>query len=80
MRSSIIAFALGIVILQCQSVLPQTLVWIGLLSLVIFVLILSGHHYERHYRFPSILACALLGFCWAASMAQLRLADQLPEA
>jgi competence protein ComEC len=52
----------------------------GLLALAIILLILTEFYYARRYRVLSILACALLGFCWAAWMAQQRLTDQLPDA
>ena len=80
MRTSIVAFALGVLVLQCQGELPGNLYWIGLPTLTMAILILTLRHCGRCFRILSILACAMSGFGCAAWMAQLRLADQLPAA
>ena len=83
MRINIIAFALGVCLLQQQAVLPgvwpllmvaaaATALWyVGSVGFV-------GYRLERHAgrAFPAI-ACFLLGFAWAAAYGHLRLADRL---
>jgi competence protein ComEC len=74
-RINILAFVLGIWLLQQQAVLPN-LAWTGLLPL----LWLAGRFLPAMPR--GLLARVLflgLGFFWAAFMAQLRLADALPS-
>jgi competence protein ComEC len=74
MRTNILAFVLGIWLLQQQAALPN-LAWAGLL----LPLWLAGRFLPAAPR--ELLARVLflgLGFFWAAFMAQLRLADALP--
>ncbi len=78
MRPAILAFASGIVLLQVQGDLPATGVVAGLAALAFAGLVLC-RRYQR-LRPLALAGCALLGFCWAASLAQQRLADQLPAA
>ena len=77
MRINIIAFALGVCLLQQQALLPGT----GMLALLFVVaaaLIYAGNRLERSASraFPAI-ACFFLGFIWAAGYGHLRLADRL---
>ncbi len=79
MRSNILAFVLGVWLLQQQAALPG-LAWAGLLPL----LWLSGRFVPGGFPlFRSVLVKFVLfglGFFWAAFMAQQRLADALPSA
>lgn len=75
MRTNILAFVLGIWLLQQQAALPG-LAWVGLL----LPLWLAGRFLPAALR--GLLATVFflgLGFFWAAFMAQLRLADTLPS-
>ena len=75
MRTNILAFVLGIWLLQQQAALPG-LAWLGLLLPVW----LAGRFLPAAPR--ELLAKVLflgLGFFWAAFMAQARLADALPS-
>lgn len=78
MRGNILAFVLGVWLLQQQAALPG-LAWAGLL-----LLWLSGRFVPGGFLFfRSVLVKFVffgLGFFWAAFMAQLRLADALPSA
>jgi competence protein ComEC len=75
MRTNILAFILGIWLLQQQAALPG-LAWLGLL----LPMWLAGRFLPAAPR--ELLAKVLflgLGFFWAAFMAQARLADALPS-
>ncbi|MHB9103041.1 MAG: ComEC/Rec2 family competence protein, partial [Sulfuricella sp.] len=75
MRTNILAFVLGVWLLQQQAALPG-LAWVGLL----LPLWLAGRFLLAAPR--GLLAKVFflgLGFFWAAFMAQLRLADALPS-
>jgi len=76
MRLAILAFASGIVFLQVQGELPAGATIAGLAALGLCAFLL----YRRapRLRLLSLVGCALLGFSWAAWLAQQRLADQLP--
>ena len=74
MRGNILAFAIGIGLLQLQESLPaQPLV----LSLSPVALLLFW--FARRRQLPARLACAMLGFAWAALLAEQRLLDSLPS-
>jgi competence protein ComEC len=76
MRLAILAFASGIVLLQAQGELPA-----GATIVALAALGLCGFLFFRRVprlRLLSLVGCALLGFSWAAWLAQQRLADQLP--
>lgn len=76
MRTNILAFVLGVWLLQQQAALPN-LSWAGLLPLVW----LAGRLLSPYLRQALVKSFFLgLGFFWAAFMAQLRLADALPAA
>ncbi|MDR1367360.1 MAG: DNA internalization-related competence protein ComEC/Rec2 [Candidatus Accumulibacter sp.] len=95
MRSFIIAFACGVILLQFQEDLP-TLAWIGALAVAGFALIVFpairrgektpfpprgfGIAFRSHaFSCGLPLGGFLLGFAWAAGMAHYRLADALEE-
>lgn len=79
MRINIVAFAAGIGLLQVQERLPGQ--WtIGMLlggGAALAGLLFFMHGGRRRRLLP--LACAVIGFAWAALLAQQRLADRLPE-
>lgn len=80
MRAPLIAFCLGVWLLQQQEALPSAR-WLGLLPLLSAVLWLprfSGARAEAARRTGMLLLCAALGFAWAAWRADLRLAERLP--
>jgi competence protein ComEC len=80
MRSAILAFACGIGLLQLQSDLPVGgLIAVACVVALIGLVVLARH---RHWlaRVFFLIFSALLGFVWAAWLAQARLDDQLPEA
>ncbi len=81
MRLYLIAFCLGVWLLQQQPDLPP-LSWLWILPLMSAVLLLPA--FPR--AFPEILRrlgmaalCFALGFAWAAWRAESRLAERLPE-
>lgn len=77
MRLEILAFAAGILLLQCQPELPG----LGLAWLLALVPVLAERWWRnRPLRLAAILACGLLGFGYAGWRAESRLADQLPLA
>lgn len=81
MRSAILAFAAGVLFLQQQSALPaSTLVAVcaiaGAGGLVTVRHGIGGS--GRGRQLILIVACAFLGFSWAAWRADIRLADSLP--
>lgn len=81
MRAHLIAFCLGIWLLQLQAALPAAR-WLWLLPLLSGVLLLPrlGHPPSRVLRRLAVaLLCAALGFTWAAWRAELRLAERLPD-
>lgn len=74
MRTHILAFVLGIWLLQQLAVLPS-LTW----AVLLLPLWLASHFLPSALRAPLVKLVFLgLGFFWAAFMAQLRLADALP--
>ena len=79
MRLNILAFAVAVLGLQTQPVLPDWGPWAvgGLLLLLVQVLPrLRWSGWAS--RVVVLLACAALGVVWAAWRAEIRLADQLP--
>ena len=81
MRAALIAFCLGVWLLQHQTALPPAN-WLGVLPLLASVLLLprySGPVPEMLRRGGIALLCVALGFAWAAWRADLRLAERLPE-
>ena len=77
MRLSILAFAVGVLLLQWQAALPSVVVLGGMGGLAVGGLLLAARRMHWAFRVFSVFCCALLGFAWAAAMAQVRLADQL---
>jgi competence protein ComEC len=81
MRVYLIAFCLGVWLLQQQAALPSAR-WLWLLPLLSGVLLLprfSAPLSEALRRSGVILVCAALGISWAAWRADLRLAERLPD-
>jgi competence protein ComEC len=81
MRATLIAFCLGIWLLQQQASLPpMRALWIlPLLSGVLLLPRLPHPLAEILRRGGVALLCAALGFAWAAWRADLRLAERLPD-
>ena len=86
MRLNILAFAVGIIVLQMQPALPVAWHW-ALAGLVLLLPALGWRGSRHASRYASwaarglgILACLALGFAWAAWRADVRLADALPAA
>ncbi len=81
MRIALIAFCLGVWLLQQQAALPSAR-WLWLLPLLSAGLLVprsSSLFTETVRRLGIALLCAALGFAWAAWRADLRLADRLPD-
>jgi competence protein ComEC len=80
MRAIILAFACGIGFLQLQADLPglSFLALTSATALIGIAVFARRTHWSAHLL--RVAACAVLGFAWAAWLAQGRLADQLPEA
>jgi competence protein ComEC len=80
MRTILIAFCLGVWLLQQQAELPPAR-WLWLLPMLSSVLWLpaAGHPALRRLRHLGIFAlCVAIGFGWAAWRADVRLAERLP--
>ena len=77
MRSAILAFAAGVLLLQTRGELPSPLPWLagGLLAVLPFCL-----RARPATRALALIGCLLLGFAWAGWRAELRLADELGRA
>ncbi len=81
MRFYLIAFCLGVWLLQQQATLPPTR-WLWLLPLLSTTLWLPRFSHptpETLRRLAVALLSVALGFAWAAWRADLRLADRLPD-
>lgn len=81
MRLYLVAFCLGVWLLQQQPSLPPAR-WLWLLPLLSGVLLLPRFSHvgsETLRRSAVALLCAALGFAWAAWRADGQLADRLPE-
>lgn len=81
MRAALIAFCLGVWLLQQQAELPPAR-WLWLLPLLSGVLWLPRFPHllpESLRRIGIALLCAALGFAWAAWRADTRLAERLPD-
>ncbi|MDB5729638.1 MAG: internalization-related competence protein ComEC/Rec2, partial [Noviherbaspirillum sp.] len=79
MRSAVIGFAAGASLLQVQASLPSY--WIIAIQTAAALLLawLAGSRSASRVRIPAAVACgALLGFAWAALVAQHHLAQELP--
>jgi competence protein ComEC len=82
MRRAIVAFALGVWALERQRELPPgaaLAIAAGIAAIALWA--------ATHGRAPAVArraaiaaSCAVLGFCWAGAMAQLRMADRLDAA
>jgi competence protein ComEC len=82
MQGYILAFAMGVILLQQQAELPEAFWAGGLLPLAVFVFLL----FRYQTALPAVIGRTLLvilflggGFFWAAALAQSRLADALPN-
>jgi competence protein ComEC len=87
MRAFVFAFACGVWLLQQQAVLPAAPWLAGLGAGALLVLVLRHRWRKSALAGRQLLAATLLvsagaalGFVWAASFAQLRLADELTAA
>ena len=79
MRLPIVGFACGAALLQVQSALPSAPLIGVLAGLALGGIFLTRQSTKTLYTLLSFVCCGVLGFVWAAGMAQQRLADQLPE-
>ncbi len=80
MRLTLIAFCLGVWLLQQQAELPPAR-WLWLLPLMSSVLwlpVLTRSVFEFARRTGIVLLCAALGFAWAGWRAEMRLDGRLP--
>jgi len=73
MRGQVIAFALGVVLLQLQPALPGVNAACLLLVPLFWMRRVGGW-----WRLVAWVLCLALGFFWAGWRAELRLADELP--
>jgi len=77
MRLQILAFAVGVLLLQVQPELPAWSGWAWLGG----VLVLPRLYWSRPaVVLPALIGCLALGFAWAVWRAEIRLADELPAA
>lgn len=80
MRSAIIGFAAGAVLLQNQAALPPLYVLIPLLATALLSCLLARRLRRLAWRVPAFACCgAALGFAWAGLFAQHYLAYELPK-
>src|SRR5512139_2334859 len=80
MRLTLIAFCLGVGLLQQQAMVP-TAHWLWVMPLLLAVLWLPARSRplaESFRRLGIALLCVALGFAWAAWRAESRLAERLP--
>ena len=80
MRLTLIAFCLGVWLLQQQAILPSAR-WLWLLPLLLSALwlpVFSRPVFEFLRRLAVLSLCVALGFAWAAWRADARLAERLP--
>ena len=80
MRLPLIAFCLGVWLLQQQATLPPAR-WLWLLPLLLAVLWLprfAQQLFEILRRVGIVILCVALGFAWAAWRADARLGERLP--
>ena len=81
MRAAILAFLLGVCLLQTQAQLPTYSASLGLLLLASASLLLRRLAHQRFLRVVGLLVCAASsGFLWAALLAQQSLSRALPAA
>ena len=80
MRANLLAFALGVWLLQQQPHLPDSgYLWLfPLAATLVWLPKFSSSRIETLRRAGIVLLCLALGFAWAAWRAELRLADELP--
>ncbi|MEZ0272901.1 MAG: ComEC/Rec2 family competence protein, partial [Methylophilaceae bacterium] len=76
MRSAILAFIIGVWLLQQQATLPS-LLWLATLLLIGLPFLLRRH--AALFRISIVSVSLLVGFLWASGVAHLRLADALPS-
>lgn len=76
MRSAILAFIIGVWLLQQRATLPS-LLWFAALLLIGLPFLLRRH--AALFRISIVSVSLLAGFLWASSVAHLRLADALPS-
>ena len=77
-RFAILSFALGIWLLQQQAALPAY-AWLALLPFIFLTAWLSQRHFVLIGVLSSYVGYFILGFYWAAILADLRLKDELPR-
>lgn len=81
MRLNVLAFALGVIILQCQAALPGVACQGPAAVLGLALLAIFGRGRGGPWgRGLALVACLALGFAWAAWRAEVRLGDELAEA
>ena len=79
---SILGFVLGVLLLQRQGMLPE---WPALGGLAVGILACAALAWGVRRRWPALsraacfLGALLAGIAWAATLGQIRLADQLPS-
>ena len=81
MRANILAFAMGVGLLQTQGSLPPFALVVALLFGASAWLLWAGSRRQPAplaWRGLSLLACAVLGLAWAALLAGQRLQERLP--
>jgi competence protein ComEC len=76
MRLAALGFAIGVWLLQRQPDLPG-IAWLAAGVVSACALLAGGRFWRRATPAFVFAAFAILGFCWAAGFAQLRLADRL---
>lgn len=79
MIPSALAFVFGVWVLQQQSVLP-TFLWLLAAVPLIGLAAYCRRSYAQVARLSLVGLCFMAGFFWSAALAQVRLADALPQA
>ncbi len=81
MRIYLIAFFLGVWLLQQQATLPSmTMLWLLVPGLLVLGLPRAASSWlEAARQLLVAVLCAAMGFAWAAWRADMRLADRLPD-
>lgn len=80
MRSAILGFVAGAVLLQNQAALPATHFLFLLLAAALLFSLLTRKQSRIFIRIPALALCgAVFGFAWAGLFAQFYLAQELPK-
>ena len=75
-----LGFVFGAWLLQQQPVLPDIFIALqAALVLASSLVVYTKFHHKYSKKLSLLLVAAVLGFCWAATFATIRLSDELPK-